>query len=385
VRLLNLAAVAGIALIAACSEETPTVPVVQVVVDEVKSEPYQPQSTYVGRLQAQDDVTIQARVTGYLATRDFREGELVEAGKVLYRIDNSEYDAALARARADLAAALASQSNAQRNFKRGRELLPKGAISQSEMDNLTAKKLDADARIESAKAQITSAEVNLSFTVIKAPISGRIGRSRVSPGDLVGPNTGDLTTLVSIDPIEALFQVSEATYVSTVGQHMGGKLDPESLRSIEVTLELTDGIAYPEVGKIDYFSNRIDSATGTLEARARIPNPHSILVPGQYVRVVLQDTNLLEGLFLPQAAVQADQQGSFVLLVNGSSVVERRNVDLGDRFGQQVLVRKGVDAGDRVIVRGLQQVRPNMPVQVKALPGEASETTAADPAVDSKH
>jgi len=201
-----------------------------------------------------------------------------------------------------------------------------------------------------------------------APISGRIGRSMVSPGDLVGPNTGNLTTLVSIDPIQALFQVSEDTYVAAVSSRLKDNINIDALRSIEVSLELNNGIVYPEVGKIDYFANRIDTDTGTLEARALIPNTHSLLVPGQYVRVILQNTNLVDAIFLPQAAVQADQQGNFVLVVDSNSTVIRRNVNLGDRFDDKVLVHKGVDAGEQVIVRGLQQVRPGMQVKTKALP-----------------
>jgi len=366
---------ASVAFISACTEEVAPTRVVEVVVDEVTVEPYLPKSQYVGRLQARDDVAIQAKVSGYLLTRDFREGELVQAGDVLYTIDSSEHEAALARAKADLAAAVANQANAARNFKRGKELLPKGAISHSEMDNLTAKKLEADARIEAERAQVTSAEVNLGFTTMTAPITGRIGSSSVSPGDLVGPNSGNLTTLVSIDPIQAVFQVSEATYVAAVAARMVDEISTDELRTIEVTLELTNGIYYPEVGKIDYFANRIDTSTGTLEARALIPNSQSLLVPGQYVRVILQDTNLVRGTFLPQAAVQADQQGSFVLLVDSSSIVARNNVELGDRFDDKVLVKRGVEAGDRVIVRGLQRVRAGMPVQVKALP-QAEPSTA---------
>jgi membrane fusion protein (multidrug efflux system) len=354
--------------ITACTEEAPPPRVVEVVVDEVIAEPYLPKSQYVGRLQARDDVAIQAKITGYLLSRDFREGDLVQAGSVLYTLDSSEYEAALARAKADLAAAIANQANAARNYKRGKELLPKGAISQSEMDSLTAKKLESDARIEAARAQVTSAEVNLGFTTMIAPITGRIGRSMVSPGDLVGPNTGNLTTLVSIDPIQALFQVSEDTYTAAVTARMVDGLSLDALRGIEVSLELTNGVIYPEVGKIDYFANRVNTETGTLEARAIIPNPLSLLVPGQYVRVILQDTKLLEGIFVPQAAVQADQQGSFVLLVDGNSIVVRRNVELSSRFDDKVLVKNGVEAGDRVIVRGLQQVRAGMPVKTKSLP-----------------
>jgi membrane fusion protein (multidrug efflux system) len=361
-----LAVLAAALLLFACAEEPAPPPVVGVVVDTVRQEPYQPKSVYVGRLVAKDDVTIRAMVSGYLLSREFTEGEQVAAGDVLYRIDPSEYAAALAKAKAELAAAIANQANAERNFKRGQELLPRGAISQVEMDNLTAQKLDADAHIEAARAQVTSAEVNLGFTTIKAPIAGRIGRSQVSPGDLVGPNSGDLTTLVSVDPIEALFQVSEATYIAQISQRVTANPSVADLKGVEVMLELANGVVYPEVGRIDYFGNRIDASTGTMEARARIPNPYGLLVPGQYVRVTLQDTELLEGLFLPLAAVQADQQGPFVLVVGADSTVSRRNVELGDRFDDLVLALDGVEAGDRVIVRGLQQVRPGMPVEVTA-------------------
>lgn len=358
-------------LVLACSEPASTPPLIGVVVDNVRIEPYQTRSVYVGRLVAKDDVAIRASVSGYLLERTFNEGEQVQAGAVLYVIDPSEYVAALAIASADLAAAKANQTNAERNYRRGLQLLPKGAISQVEMDNLTAQKLDADARIEAAGAQVTAAQVNLGFTTIKAPLSGRIGRSQVSPGDLVGPGSGDLTTLVSVDPIEALFQVSEATYIDQISQRVKANPTVSDLEGIEVTLELADGLQYPEVGRIDYFGNRIDEATGTMEARARIPNPYGLLVPGQYVRVTLQDTMLRDGLFVPLAAVQADQQGTFVLVVDANSTVVRNNLQLGDRFDDMILVTGGLEAGDRVIVRGLQQVRPGMLVEITATVGAA--------------
>ncbi|MEM9254818.1 MAG: efflux RND transporter periplasmic adaptor subunit [Pseudomonadota bacterium] len=364
-------------IVAACSSEPPPPPPAQVVVAAVEQQPFQPVSRYVGRLQARDDVAIQAKVTGYLQSRDFREGDRVQAGDVLYHIEDSEYLAALAGAKADLAAAQAARTNAQSNFRRGQELLPKGAISQAEMDDLTARKLDAEARVEAAEASIQSAQANLDFTTITAPITGRIGRSVASVGDLVGPNTGDLTTLVSMDPMEALFQVSESTYIAAVSNNMQEGLDSDRLKQIQVTLELTNGDIYPEVGQIDYFANRIDQTTGTFEGRAEIPNPNAMLVPGQYVRVILTDTETQQGLFIPQAAVQADQQGSFVLVVNDSSMVERRNVELGDRHDDKVLVDGGLKAGEEVIVRGLQQVRQGVPVQVQSAQAAAQEQAAA--------
>jgi membrane fusion protein (multidrug efflux system) len=359
----------AVMLLSACSREEPARPMVEVVVDTVVEEPYQHVYRHVGRLQAVNDVAIQARVTGYLKTQDFKEGELVNAGEVLYTIDASETDAALARAKAELTAAQALQANAQGNFQRGQDLFPKGAIPKSEMDNLSAQKRDADARIEAAEAQVTSAEVNLGYTTIRAPITGRIGYSSVSVGDLVGPNSGNLTTLVSIDPIEARFQISEANYVAALGNDLSKQRDKSQIGHIEVTVELTNGLVYPEVGRITYIDNRINQTTGTLEARASIPNPHSALVPGQYVRVLLTDTELSSGLFIPQSAVQADQQGSFVLAVDSNGTVVRHNVDLGERRDDRVLVRSGVVEGEQVIVRGLQQVRPGLTVKTKSVSG----------------
>jgi membrane fusion protein (multidrug efflux system) len=354
-----------------CSQEPPPLPMVEVVVDEAVLEPYQPKSSFVGRLHAQEDVTIQARVSGYMKSRDFREGEFVEAGQLLYEIEPAEFEAQLARAKADLAKAMANKAVAERNYKRGQELLPQGNISASEMDKLTAQKLETDAEIAGANAQLKTAEVNLSYTRIIAPISGRIGRSEHSPGDLIGPNTGVLTTLVSIDPIQALFQISEATFVTATSGRMDGikgtNMNDVDFSDLEVSLELTNRQLYPLVGYIDYFANRISESTGTLEARALIPNPDGMLVPGQYVRVVLEQTTLAEAVFVPQASVQVDQQGSFVLVVDSEQVVRRRNVKLDSRLDDKVIVRQGVEAGELVIVRGLQQVRPGQTVATKSL------------------
>ncbi len=270
---------------------------------------------------------------------------------------------------ADLAKAKASQAEAILSYNRGVELLPKGAISDSEMDRLTSAKLEADASIAAAQAQIKTAEVNLSFTRILAPISGRIGRTEHHPGDLIGPNTGSLTTLVSLDPIQAIFQVSESVLVSSrVAEAVNDEGSAKrALADLEVSLELTNHTMYPLVGKIDYLANRISEQTGTLEARALIPNPHGALLPGQYVRVILEQTTLVEAVFVAQAAVQVDQQGSFLLTVDSNGVVVRRNVDLGERVDDKVIVRLGVEPGEMVVVRGLQQVRPGQTVQYKVL------------------
>ncbi|MCX2979545.1 efflux RND transporter periplasmic adaptor subunit [Halieaceae bacterium IMCC14734] len=355
--------------ISACGQELPLPQMVEVVVDEAVLEPYQPKTSFVGRLHAREDVMIQARVDGYMTSRAFREGQMVAAGDLLYEIDPAEYEAQMARAKADLAKANAAQAVANLNYNRGRELLPKGAISASEMDKLNAQKLEADASIAGAQAQLKTAEVNLGFTRILAPISGRIGRSVHSPGDLIGPTSGTLTTLVSIDPIQALFQISENVLVMAMSNRLGAtkNLHTMDTSDLEVSLELTNRVFYPHVGRIDYFANRISEETGTLEARAIIPNPGGLLVPGQYVRVILEQTNLVEAIFIPQAAVQVDQQGSFALAVDADSMVRRRNVALGERIDEKVVVKEGVDEGEQIIVRGLQQVRPGLRVKSRSL------------------
>lgn len=357
--------------LAACTSEPPPPPMVEVIVDEVVLDPHQPKSSFVGRLQAIDDVSIEAQVTGYLKSRKFREGEFVNAGDLLYEIDPAAFEAELAKAKAELARARATQSNAKRNYARGRELLPDGNISKSEMDRLEADRLEADAGVAAAEASLKTAEVNLGYTQIRAPISGRIGRSSHSTGDLVGPTTGVLTSLVSVDPIYALFQLSESTFVQIIVQRMG-RSDSRNLNDIDlsnlvVRLELRNDVFYPDIGRIDYFSNRISEDTGTLESRAVIPNPDGLLVPGQYVRVVIVQEEISDALFVPQAAVQADQEGSYVLVVEAGQV-QRRNVALDERVDDRIVVLSGVEEGELVIVRGLQQVRPGQAVTTKQMP-----------------
>lgn len=366
--MINLLRGALVALITTglwgCAEEEAAESRPQVMVQSVFSKQHRPKFTFVGRLEARDDVRISARVTGYIEEIAFREGEHLDAGDLLYRLDDSELKAALAGARARLTSAKATYANAERNYRRGRELLPQGAISQAEMDNLQAKMLDAEANVSSAEAAVASAEVNLGFATIRAPISGRIARSMQSVGDLVGPQSGPLTTLVSIDPIEALFSISESTYIA---KSRDAATEAGQLPRIEVSLSLSDGSDYAHTGVIDYFGNRVDIDTGTIEGRAVIPNPDGLLVPGQYVNVTLMNPVEIPALFAPQSAVQVDQQGSFVLSVDAAGRVARHNVELGERLGDHVLVMQGIEAGSQVITRGLQMVRPGMQVDAKVL------------------
>ncbi len=368
----------ALALIAACSEETPPPRITEVVTEQVTVQPFKPTISFVGRLQAEDDVKIQAKVTGYLKEWHFREGDMIKKGDLLYEIDPKQYEADLSKAKAGLASAEAEVTVGNRNYARGKELLPKGAISASEMDRLEASKLQADADLEGAKAQLEAAEVDLSYTRITAPIDGRIGRSAFSPGDLIGPDSGTLTSLVSIDPMKALFQVSEAIYLARSAEVAKQEADGNVVPKLVVQLELTDKSIYPETGEVDYLANRIDENTGTIEVRAAFPNPKGLLRPGQYVRVIVAAPFDIDTIMLPQAAVQADQQGSYVFTVGPDNKVARKNIQVGQRVESNVVVEKGIEPGEKVIVAGVQKVRPGQVVKATSRAAGKAATTDTD-------
>lgn len=349
----------------ACSEEVAVAPPTEVIVDNVKEQPYRPTISFVGRLQAENDVKIQAKVAGYIERWHFTEGDIINKGDVLYEIDPASFKAELAKAKANLASAQAEVTVSKRNFLRGKELLPKGAISASEMDKLEAQKLQADANLEGAKANVLSAEVSLGYTKIRAPIKGRIGRSGFSAGDLIGPDSGVLTSLVSIDPMKALFQVSESVYLARSNEIAKKTAAGEVVEELVISLELTDKSIYPHTGELDYISNRIDANTGTLEARATIPNPEGLLRPGQYVRVIVETPFDIPTMMIPQSAVQADQQGNYIFSVGPDNRVLRKNIEVGERVGSSTVVTKGLDVDDIVIVQGLQKVRAGQVVKTR--------------------
>ncbi len=364
----------------ACAKEAPPPALVEVVVDTVRLQEFKPNISFVGRLKARDDVSIQAQVSGYLESRYFTEGEMVNKGALLYVIDPAQFEARLASARATLAKANAAKQVADRNFNRGQELGPRGAISEAELDTLLAKKLEADADLQAARAGMKSAEVDLSYTKIHAPIRGRIGSSAYSSGDLIGPESGALTSLVSIDPIMATFQISESAYL--ISEHRRqqmmtdqAELDSNRLPNIVARLEMANREFYQLSGELDYISNRIDEATGTIEARAIFPNPKGLLRPGQYVHVRLEMPSTINVLMLPQSAVQADQQGNFVLVVGLDNKVQRRNVELDNRVNEFVVVKHGVEEGEKIIVKGLQKVRPGQLVALQSLKNTADSQT----------
>ncbi|WP_299013143.1 efflux RND transporter periplasmic adaptor subunit [uncultured Photobacterium sp.] len=322
---------------------------------------YQQGKKFVGRTEAIEDVAITAQVSGYLKDRFFQEGELVEKGQLLFQIEPAAYEAKVASAKAEIAQAEATLKRADLDWERGKNLLPKGSISQSEFDRLTAEKLNAEAQVKAAKAQLNSAEIDLSFTRIVAPFTGRISDSKASIGDLVSPNSGVLTTLVSLDPIQASFNISERQRLDLGIDELDGSGDGKG--DVEVVLTLNNGQDYSSLGKVDFIGNRIDLNTGTIAMRAKFANPEQRLLPGQHVQVFLREKTPVKMNVVPRRAVQSDLEGDFVMVLKEGNIAERRNVQLGAQAEQGVIIRDGLNADDVVLTKGLQRVRNGMTVR----------------------
>ncbi|HFQ5334325.1 TPA: efflux RND transporter periplasmic adaptor subunit [Vibrio vulnificus] len=355
------------ALLAGCEDKTlqqrnTMAPLV--VTQEVLMLDYQPSNAYIGRVEAVEDTNITAQVSGYLKARHFEEGQLVEKGALLYTIEPSSFEAQVASAKASLAQAKASLKKAELDHQRGKNLLPRGSISQSEFDALTAGFLGAQAQLEAANAQLKLADVNLSYTQIRAPFSGRISDSKVSTGDLVSPSSGILTTLVSLDPIHTAFSISERERLALGIERIKGDGSTPSA-GVEVQLQLENGKEYPHLGRLDYLGNRIDTKTGTLALRAVVANPDHQLLPGQHIKVNLREKQAKSVVVVPRRAVQTDLEGHFVMVMTLGEVAERRNVSLGAQVEQGVVIREGLTQDDVVITQGLQRVRNGMQVRVQ--------------------
>ena len=360
-------------LLAACGggEAPPAPPPPAVEYYEVAMAPVATEFEFVARTRAKEDTEIRARITGTILERDFEEGQTVEEDALLFRIDPRPYQAALQSARAQLAQAEAAVEVAVRNLARGEELLPDGYISQSEMDKLRSERDSANASKDSAEAAIEKAEIDLDFTEIRAPFTGVAGRSQLSIGDLVDPSAGPLVTLVQRDPMLVDFDVDEQALANAMKENQARAVQNQEPISFTPQLRLITGDIYGHPGEIDYADNRVNPSTGTVTVTASFPNPDAMLVPGQFARVVVRRGDTEMRLSIPQQSVLEDMQGRYVYTVGEENLVVRKNVTLGQRQGVNWVVESGLEAGDRVIVNGIQKVRPNTPVTatlVEAVP-----------------
>ena len=358
------------------AQQTPEPPAVGVI--EVAEQKVNPFHEFVGKTRAADSVALRARVTGFLEERGFDEGGTVEEGQVLFRIEPDQYRATLAQMEAALSAAEASLNRARVDLARYRELLKSNNVSQQKVDEAEAEVEVQEAAVETARADIEKARLNVDYTEIQAPIAGRIDAAALDVGNLIGPDTGVLATINRMDPIQVTFSVAETWYLEIKKQDIAHKrhTGDDDKAAFLPLLRLPDGSLYEHQGAFDFVDNKVDQKTGTVLVRAEFPNPDWLLLPGQFVTVVIEREEAVDAVMIPQAAVLTDQAGSYVLLVNGESKVEARRVELGQRFGPNLVVERGLAAGERIILYGIQKVRPGLTVtpELTAPPSDPMES-----------
>ena len=370
---ISLIFLAGCGDGSADKQENKNAPLPSVVVSTVKNVSINPTRRFVGRTEAVEDVQIKARVSGYLLSMDFNEGQDVSKGDLLFEIDPKPYQAEVSKLVADVSRQQAALTNAKRNYRRGDELIEKGFISAMEMDDLISRRDQSKASLESSQAALESAKLNLSYTKIIAPISGRIGRKSLSIGDLVSPDSGVLVTIVTVDPMYVTFDVSEKL-VSEAAIKKGSQT--ERVRTLPIPrIELPNGDIYEQEGQFDFIDNRVDPATGTVKVRAVFPNEKGGLIPGQYVTAVVSSSSAHEAILVPQVAVSEDQQGHFVMVVDEGNKVKAQRVEMGERIDVSWVVEKGLTTGAQVIVEGIQKVRAGQEVDVIEQTAKAFEET----------
>lgn len=345
------------------SEQTPAVTVQKVPRVEVN-----PATEFVGRVEAIQAVDLRARVEGYIKRVAFAEGSAVKAGALMIQLERAPYQAKVHEAEAKVALGQAALDRAVRYLKRLRTVRA-GGVAATDMDNAISAEQIAKAQQQEAQAGLELAKLNLGYTSIKAPIAGRIGRAAYTLGNLVGPSSGSLARIVQMDPIRVVYSVSENEFVAA---KLKAASDPQAARAQLVPrLKLPGGQIYAHEGHIDFSDPQVDPGTGTIAVRAVFPNPHGVLLPGQYVEVLIRRKKARALPVVPQSAVLEDRQGLYVLVVDKDHKVQRRGITRGAPVGTGWAVESGLKAGETIVVHGLQKVQPGQTVRtVPAAPGQ---------------
>ena len=344
---------------AVVTQAAPAAP--HVVIEVLKETNIRPEFDIIGRTEATEDVSIRAQVEGVLLKRYFTGGDDVQKGDLLFEIDPSPYQTTVDQQKASLKHARSAFKIAKNRWQRGTKLSKTGAISEMDIDELTASMNQTESDVAIRQAALDTAMLDLSYTKIVAPISGRISRSQISTGDLVTANNLELATLVQLNPIWVNFQISEKVLNHTRQVFRNG--DAVGAEDITVTIELTETTNFEHTGKIDFIDNRVDQSTGTLAIRAVFDNPEKVLLPGQYTSLSLALPDEKTVVLVSQSSVQEEQQGRFVLVVNQNNEIEKRMVTLGDRHDVRWEVLEGLEIGEKVVVEGLQKVRVGIVVE----------------------
>lgn len=336
-------------------------------------------SAWVGTLEGSENADIRARVTGYLQKRDYQEGSYVKAGDLLFEIDPRPFEATLAEAKSQLVQAQALQLATQADFERAQELFNKKVISEQEYQNKTQLNEANVAKVGALQAAVDTAQLNLGFTKISAPVDGIAGIAKAQIGDLVGPggSATTLTTVSAIDPIRLYFPLSEKDYKKHANALQAMMQRPYAERPEAIEMVFADGTVYPRKGKFSFVDRQVDPTTGTILIAANFPNPDHTLRPGQFAKARAVIEKIDGALLVPERAL-LELQGSYQIGVLGEdNKAEIRPIKIGPRFKRQVVVTEGLKEGEKVIVEGVQKVKPGMAVSAKPYEEPKADTAGS--------
>ncbi|WP_269540629.1 efflux RND transporter periplasmic adaptor subunit [Cerasicoccus fimbriatus] len=371
------AALAATIILAGCQEEAPAAqerPPLDINVASPEVQSLIEWATFTGRLQAVEDVDILARVSGYLDSVHFEEGQLVEKGDLLFEIDPRPFQAEVNLAKARLAQAEAAKTLSDANKKRAEDLIRSNAISREQLDIRNSEALQAEADVMAAQAELEAAELDLEFTRIKAPITGIAGLYGVTEGNLVRGGEGQatlLTTVVPQDPIYVYFDVDERTYLQGIRRIQSGELPGRADNGhMPVEIQLSDENDFNHKGVINFKDNQLTPGTATMRVRGLLENPDGLLTPGMFARVRTPASKEAERILIPDLAVLTDQELKYVWVVGPDNIVQRRTVEVGPLHGKLRTIRSGLEANERVAVSGIQFLQPGMPVTPRENAGQ---------------
>jgi RND family efflux transporter MFP subunit len=337
---------------------------------------------YTGRLAAIQSVDVRARVSGYLESVHFKDGAMVKRGDLLFVVDQSPYQAVLDEAKARVAQARVQLDLAETELARAQGLFEQNAISEEELDQRSQGKKGAVAAVQAAQAAVRRAQLDLNWTEVRAPISGRIGRRLITRGNLISGGLAGgtlLTTIVSLDPIYLYFTADEQALLRYTRLDRAGERESSRTKPNPVRLQLADETGYPHRGHMNFVDNRVDESTGTIQGRAIFRNPDLIFTPGIFARILLKGRGPYEALLIPDAAVSADQATRFVYVVDKNNKAQRRDVVLGRWVDDSLrVVEHGLKPDDQVITAGLMRVQVGAPVtpEPTAIKGAGADLVA---------
>ena len=371
--ILSLAATLALAGTAALAQVQPQAPATPVGVIVTAEEEVTPAQSFIGRIEAVNRVSLVARVTGFLEQQTFRDGQEVEKDALLFVIERAPFIAAVNAAKAALASAEAEKLNADLQLERAEELARTNNIPDATRDLRRAEAAVAAAKVLEAKAALEQAEINLGYTLIRAPVAGRIGRSAVSVGNVVGPTTGPLALIVSQDPMYVTFPVSQRVLLELKRERLA---TGAAAGAVDVRVTFPDGSVYPEIGRIDFVDVTVRQATDTVTVRAGIANPDRLLTDGQLVTVRVEGREPERRVVIPQSAILLDQQGAYVFIAEANRAAMRR-IRTGQAIGARIVVEEGLKPGESLIVDGIQRIRPGAAVVPSPLPASPGRSGAA--------